>query len=44
LGKTLGSSGGVSFSGGATAAKALDSVMGKDIKADLFKSVLKGRG
>jgi hypothetical protein len=43
LGKNLGSSG-VSFSGGATAVKALDSVMGKDIKTELFKTVLKGLG
>jgi hypothetical protein len=43
LGKNLNSSG-VSFSGGATAIKALDSVMGKDIKTELFKTVLKGLG
>jgi hypothetical protein len=44
LGKTLASSCGVSFSGGATAVKALDSVMGGDVKAQLFKAVLKGIG
>jgi hypothetical protein len=42
LGKTLSSANGVSFSGGATALKALDGVMGGDIKGELFKAVLKG--
>ncbi|WP_461255225.1 hypothetical protein [Treponema sp. R80B11-R83G3] len=42
LGKTLSSAFGVSLSGGGTALKALDSVMGKDTKGELFKAVLKG--
>ena len=42
LGKTLGGSFGVSFSGGGTALKALDKVTGSDVKGELFKAVLKG--
>jgi hypothetical protein len=42
LGKTLSSKFGVSFDGGGTALKALDKVMGSDVKGDLFKAVLKG--
>ena len=42
LGKNLKSTSGLSFSGGGTALKALDSVMGADVKGDLFKAVLKG--
>ena len=42
LGKTLSSSFGVNFEGGGSALKSLDSVMGGDIKGDLFKAVLKG--
>ena len=42
LGKTLGSSSGISFNGGATALKGLDKVLGSDVKTDLFKAVLKG--
>jgi hypothetical protein len=41
LGGALNSSG-VNISAGGTTLKALDSVMGKDIKTDLFKAVLKG--
>ena len=41
LGKTLSSKFGVSLGGG-TAIKALDSVLGSDIKGELFKAVLKG--
>jgi len=41
LGKTLSSQFGVSLGGG-TAIKALDSVLGKDVKGELFKAVLKG--
>ena len=44
LGKTLSSSGGISFGGGATALKGLDKVLGSDVKCDLFKAVLKGLG
>jgi hypothetical protein len=42
LGKALGGSSGLNFSGGATALKALDGVMGGDVKGELFKAVLKG--
>ena len=42
LGKTLSSKNGISFSGGATAIKGLSSVLGGDIKGELFKAVLKG--
>ena len=42
LGKTLSGSFGVSFAGGGTALKALDKVMGKDAKGELFKAVLQG--
>ena len=42
LGKTLSSAFGVSFDGGGTALKALDTVMGNDTKGALFKAVLKG--
>jgi len=41
LGKTLSSKFGVSLGGG-TAIKALDSVLGSDVKGELFKAVLKG--
>jgi len=41
LGKTLSSKFGVSLGGG-TAVKALDSVLGNDVKGELFKAVLKG--
>jgi len=41
LGKTLSSKFGVSLGGGTTI-KALDSVLGSDIKGELFKAVLKG--
>jgi hypothetical protein len=41
LGKTLSSKFGVSLGGG-TAVKALDSVLGSDVKGELFKAVLKG--
>ena len=44
LGKTLSSSGGISFGGGGTALKGLDKVLGSDVKCDLFKAVLKGLG
>jgi len=33
---------GVSFNGSGTAVKALDSVLPKDTKTDLFKAILKG--
>ena len=42
LGKTLSSSFGVSLNAPGTAIKALDKVIGSDIKAGLFKAVLKG--
>jgi hypothetical protein len=42
LGKTLSSKFGISFNGGATALKALTSVLGGDAKGELFKAVLKG--
>jgi len=42
LGKTLSSKFGVSLGGGGTAIKALDSVLGSDVKGELFKAVLKG--
>jgi len=42
LGKTLSSKFGVSFSGSGTAVKALDNVLPKDTKTDLFKAILKG--
>jgi hypothetical protein len=42
LGKTLSSSFGVSLGGGGTALKALDKVIGSDVKGELFKAVLKG--
>jgi len=42
LGTTLSGKFGVSFSGGGTALKALDNVMGNDAKGELFKAVLKG--
>jgi len=42
LGKTLSGKFGVSFNGPATAVKALDSVLPKDTKTDLFKAILKG--
>jgi len=42
LGKTLAGKFGVSLTGGGTALKALDSVMGNDVKGELFKAVLKG--
>jgi hypothetical protein len=41
LGKTLSSKFGVSLGGG-TAINALDSVLGSDVKGELFKAVLKG--
>jgi len=42
LGKTLSSKFGVSLGGGATAIKALDGVLGSDVKGELLKAVLKG--
>jgi len=43
LGQTLSGSHGICFKSGAgTALKALDKVLGKDAKGDLFKAVLKG--
>ena len=42
LGQTLASKFGVSFGGSATAVKALDKVLEKDTKTDLFKSILSG--
>ena len=42
LGKTLSSTFGISFGGEGTAIKALDKVMGSDVKGELFKAVLKG--
>ncbi|MCL2266719.1 MAG: hypothetical protein FWC17_02990 [Treponema sp.] len=42
LGSTLAGKFGVSFGGSATAVKALDKVLEKDTKTDLFKSILSG--
>ncbi|MDR0465112.1 MAG: hypothetical protein LBG94_08390 [Treponema sp.] len=42
LGKTLSGTFGVSLGGSATAVKALDKVLEKDTKTDLFKSILTG--
>jgi hypothetical protein len=42
LGKTLSGKFGVSLGAGGTAIKALDSVLGSDVKGELFKAVLKG--
>ena len=42
LGKTLAGKFGVSFGGSGTAVKALDKVLEKDTKTDLFKSILSG--
>ena len=42
LGGTLAGKFGVSFGGSATAVKALDKVLEKDTKTDLFKSILSG--
>ena len=42
LGKTLSSTFGISFGGEKMALKALDKVMGSDVKGELFKAVLKG--
>jgi len=42
LGKNLKSVTGLAFGGGGTALKALDGIMGGDVKGELFKAVLKG--
>ena len=44
LGKTLSSQFGISLAGAGTTVKALDKVVEKDTKSDLFKAILKGLG